>query len=90
MCFFSFNSTLYSFANGDILFTQSLVDSLVSIFDDPSLPIDKNSLFVVGQRVNVLMVTAADASTFENITKAAKLRGKAFTTMAEDFFITDR
>ena len=69
---------------------MSLVDSLVTIFGDPSLPLNNKSLFVVGQRVNVPMVTAADALTFENLTKVAKARGKLFVTMAEDFFITDR
>lgn len=86
----SFNSTLYAFANGDILFTQSLVDSLLAILNDPSLPLDDKPLLVVGQRINVAMVTEQEASTFSNLTRMAKARGKIFTTMAEDFFITDR
>ncbi|KAK7114843.1 uncharacterized protein [Littorina saxatilis] len=85
-----FNSTLYSFANGDIIFTHSLVDSLQAILSDRSLPLDKNHLLVVGQRTNVGMVKDTEAATFDAIAKVAKARGKLFTTMAEDFFITDR
>ncbi|XP_076449192.1 uncharacterized protein LOC143285679 [Babylonia areolata] len=86
----NFNSTLYAFANGDILFTKGLLDSLRAILDDPALPLDKHPLLVIGRRTNVAMVTEAESATFDNITRIAKDRGKLFMAMAEDFFITDR
>lgn len=88
--FAHFNSPLYAFANGDILFSKSLVDTLLAILASAHLPLDSHPLLVVGQRVNVAMVYPYEVETFEGVARIAKTRGKLFTTMAEDFFITDR
>lgn len=80
-----FKSKFYAYCNGDILFTDGLVATLLSTLSfniNPSVP-----MMMVGQRTNVEYVTAQEASTFENIAKAGK-RGKLFTTFAEDYFIT--
>jgi len=81
----NFKSTFYAYCNGDILFTENLIETLVSILN---FNIDfKIPMLLVGQRTNVQDVTEDDASSFDKITKASK-RGKLFTTYAEDYFIT--
>nr|KAG5686931.1 hypothetical protein BaRGS_018920 [Batillaria attramentaria] len=85
-----FDSTLYAFSNGDILFTESLVDTLLAILGSPHLPLDTHSLLVVGQRINVPMVRPYEVTSFDGVARVARTRGKLFTTMAEDYFITDR
>lgn len=85
-----FNSTLYAFANGDVLFTLSLIHTLLAILTSPHLPLDSQPVLVVGTRVNVNMVTARETETFDDIINMARMRGKVFTTMAEDYFVTDR
>lgn len=80
-----FKSKFYAYSNGDILFTDGLVATLLSALSfkvDYSVP-----MMMVGQRTNVQYVTAQEASTFDNVAKAGK-RGKLFTTFAEDYFIT--
>lgn len=83
-----FNSTLYCFANGDILFTTDLVESLRAILTTYF----KNSppLLVVGRRTNVDEVTEEETKTLEGVDKTGKKRGKLFVADAEDYFITDK
>ncbi|XP_070192851.1 uncharacterized protein [Littorina saxatilis] len=39
-----FNTTLYAYANGDILFTDSLVDTLLAVLTSSALPSDSKAL----------------------------------------------
>ena len=84
----AFNTTFYAYSNGDILYTESLVDTLVGIFNshvDLQAPV-----MLVGKRTNVVNVTESEGSSFENLTAVAKSRGGLFTGFAEDYFITTR
>ena len=79
-----------AFANGDILFTESLLDSLHAILADQSLPLTRKHLLVIGQRTNVDNMTEEEALTFEDIVSVARKRGELFTPDGVDYFITDR
>ncbi|XP_045192229.2 uncharacterized protein LOC123548760 isoform X2 [Mercenaria mercenaria] len=84
----NYNSTFYAYSNGDILFTDTLINTLLYLRNS-SLDLDK-PVMMVGQRSNVDNVTESEGSTWGNITKIAKERGKLFTSWAEDYFITPR
>lgn len=81
-----YSAHFYAYVNGDILFTQNLNDTLQFILN--SNVNHSEPMLIVGQRTNVKEVTAEQASTFENITKASK-KGKLFTTWGADYFITN-
>ena len=84
----AFNTTFYAYSNGDILYTESLVDTLVGLVNSQiSL---QAPVLLVGKRTNVVNVTESEGSTFENLTAIAKGRGSLFTGYAEDYFITPR
>lgn len=85
-----YNSTLYAFANGDLLFTKSLVSTLLTVLTAWHLPLDTSPLLIVGLRTNVQNVTSSESATFDDITQTALTRGKAFIKMAEDYFIADK
>lgn len=82
-----FDSFFYAFSNGDILYTDSLINTLLLLLGSPH--IDKPML-VVGVRTNVKNVSKEEAKTFQNITSVAKKRGKVFQVYAEDYFITTK
>ena len=83
----AFNSTFYGYANGDILFTNQIVETLLSIAK--AIDLEKATL-IVGKRTNVVNVTEDEGSSWENITRISKERGQLFTGYAEDYFITQR
>lgn len=85
-----YNSTYYAYSNGDILFTNTLINTLLQLkLSNASVDLSK-PVMLVGQRTNVDNVTEIEGSTWGNITKIAKDRGQLFTGWAEDFFITPR
>lgn len=84
-----YNTSFYAFSNGDILFTERLLETLIIILNTGSLNLSEPTL-IVGQRTNVENVTLEEGSTWENIAAVAKNRGKLFTGWAEDFFVTTR
>ncbi|XP_069134438.1 uncharacterized protein [Argopecten irradians] len=80
------NSQLYGFSNGDLLFTRSLIDSLLAITTSPLL--NNRTYMVVGRRMNTPNVTREEASSWENIVKASK-RGQLMpATYGIDYFFT--
>nr|XP_022310334.1 uncharacterized protein LOC111115783 [Crassostrea virginica] len=83
-----FHSTFYAYANGDILFTDTLLTFLRSVSENETLL--NNTLLIVGQRTNVKNVSAEEAVNFALLKNASKTRGKLFTTWAEDYFITTK
>ncbi|KAL4234707.1 hypothetical protein ACF0H5_006349 [Mactra antiquata] len=84
----NYNSTFYAYANGDILFNEKLVNTLMFLLNST---VDLSSpVLIVGRRTNVDNVTYEEGSAWDNITKAARSRGKLFTGWAEDYFITTR
>ncbi|XP_052817697.1 uncharacterized protein LOC128243790 isoform X2 [Mya arenaria] len=84
-----YNTTFYAYSNADILFTDTLPDSLVQIITNTSLDLTQPGM-IVGKRTNVENVTLDEGSDWYNITWVAKERGKLFTGWAEDYFITTR
>lgn len=84
----NYNTTFYAYSNGDILFTDTVINTLLSLRNS-SVELNK-PVIIVGQRTNVDNVTELEGSTWRNITTIAKERGILFTGWAEDFFITTR
>lgn len=82
----NYNTTFYAFSNGDILFTDTIISTILSLRNS-SVDLNK-PVMIVGQRTNVDNVTELEGSTWSNITAIAKERGKLFTGWAEDYFIT--
>lgn len=81
-----FNSTFYAYANGDILFTDTLIITLLTVLTSS---LNKSRpLMVIGRRTNVDNVTALEARDQITITKAAEFRGTLFSAWGEDYFIT--
>ena len=84
----AFNTTLYAYSNGDILYTNGLVNTLISLIHSD---IDmKAPMMLVGKRTNVNNLTEAECSSWANLSEVARRRGKLFIGEAEDFFITTR
>ena len=83
-----FHSTFYAYANGDILFTDTLLTFLKSVSESETLL--NNTLLIVGQRTNVKNVSAKEAVNFALLKNASTTKGKLFTTWAEDYFITTK
>ena len=100
-----YNTTYYAYSNSDILYTSTLVDTLIgsaynlsylnSTYSDDAFVYGKSVFtqqptLIVGQRTNVPSVTAVEGSTWEGITSVAKDRGVLFFMYAIDYFITSR
>lgn len=81
----TFNTLFYGFSNSDILFTNSLLETLVAITESVDV---KNPIMIVGKRTNVDHVTEVEGSSWQNLISAAQSRGEIFTGRAEDYFIT--
>ncbi|KAL3860540.1 hypothetical protein ACJMK2_010656 [Sinanodonta woodiana] len=81
-----FNSDFYAYSNSDILFTDTLIKTLLSLLAHNSS--SKTHTFIIGKRTNVDNVTMVEGSSWIELTKVAKKRGKIFTGYAEDYFIT--
>ncbi|KAK3085019.1 hypothetical protein FSP39_022943 [Pinctada imbricata] len=83
------SSLFYAYSNGDILFTNQLIESLKAILVSRFVNLS-NPVMVVGRRTNVIDITRKEASSWDNITNTANARGKLFIADAEDFFITTK
>ena len=83
-----FNSTLYGYANGDILFGDDLLQTLSAVHKTCSS--QTSPLLVVGVRTNIVNVTALEAASFKNLHHAAHQRGSLFISISQDYFITNR
>ena len=83
----AFNTTFYAYSNGDILYTDNLVHTLISLTH--SIDMHKPGM-IIGKRTNVDNVTEKEASSWTNISAMAKSRGKLFIGIALDYFITTR
>ena len=84
----AFNTTFYAYSNSDILYTDSLVDTLVALLNSNfnlQAPI-----LLIGKRTNVNFVKEKEISSWKNLKTLAKSRGKLFVDYAEDYFITTR
>ena len=85
------SSTFYAYANGDILFTDTLIHTLLSLANSDIMKDDREQpILIVGRRTNVYNVTKKEAETWFDIQNVTKTRGKLFKADAEDYFITTR
>ena len=83
-----YQSPLYAFVNGDILFTQSLAETLMKILQSELY--NRSAVLVVGRRTNLLNVTRMLATNEVDLTREAIKRGEMFTSWGIDYFITSR
>ena len=83
----NYNTPIYGFANSDILFTDSLIETLAWI----NVSVDLNKpILIIGKRTNVNYVEKKEAETWKRLSIVARSRGKLFRGLAEDYFITSR
>lgn len=80
-------SHFYAYANGDILFTDELLQTLAAVLNSTALP-RHTPIMIIGRRTNVKDVTPPEAGSFQNVSETAYIRGKLYNTWAEDYFIT--
>ena len=83
-----YNTTFYAYSNSDILYTDTLIETLASLINS-SLDLEKPML-IVGKRTNIKFLTEQEGSSWENLTAVSKTRGHLFAPNAEDYFITTR
>ncbi|CAC5385621.1 unnamed protein product [Mytilus coruscus] len=81
----SFSSLFIAYSNSDILFTDSIVKTLIVVLQ--SNLSKTNELLLTGRRINVVNVTDIEASSSKNILKASE-RGELYAGDALDYFIT--
>ncbi|XP_048752638.1 uncharacterized protein LOC125664123 [Ostrea edulis] len=81
-----YNSTFYAYANGDILFTDTLLITLMAILN--SSVNKSHPLMIIGRRTNVDNVTSTDAENQSTLIETTDARGSLFTAWGEDYFIT--
>ncbi|XP_033735981.1 uncharacterized protein LOC117324303 [Pecten maximus] len=82
-----FSTPYYGFANGDILFTDTLLESLSvtrKYFNH-----DEN-VMLTGRRINVPHLTNKELVSYKYMEKVAKDRGELFVISSEDYFITTK
>ncbi|KAK3086495.1 hypothetical protein FSP39_019205 [Pinctada imbricata] len=86
------NTPFLAYVNGDMLFTKSIVATLKSLQKAirSSLFNASYPVLIVGQRLNVMNVSADEIKSEDKIRAMAKSRGKLFTEWGEDYFITTR
>lgn len=82
-----YNTSFYGFSNSDILFTDSLIETLTWL---RKLRMISEPVMLVGKRTNVNYVGKEDIVTWKRLNEVASFRGKLFRGLAEDYFITSR
>ena len=85
-----FSTKYYAFANGDLLFTDSLINTLrtISCSYDVTSP---KGLLIVGRRTNVpaQVISNENAVNWSSLQHISANYGELFQTDAEDYFISD-
>ena len=84
----TYNTTFYGYSNSDILYSNSLVETLTWI-SNASVDL-KKPVMIVGKRTNVIYVKENDTTSWTKLHAVATRRGKLFVGRAEDYFITSR
>ncbi|XP_062585432.1 uncharacterized protein LOC134247109 [Saccostrea cucullata] len=79
-------SAFYGYANGDILFTEGLLKTVLAV--ENMIDVYNNTILMIGQRTNVQNISMQDAGDFELLRNISKQRGELFTAWGEDYFIT--
>lgn len=85
-----FDSVFYGYANGDILFTENLVETLTLIKQYHKQmakpPHNFSSVFVTGRRTNVDITNLTEVWETQTVTQLAR-RGNLMTAYGQDYFI---
>lgn len=81
-------SPLYAFVNGDILFTQSLLETLVSVLQSDLY--QNETVLVVGRRTNVLNVTRETTIDLKVLMNEAVKNDSVITFPGLDYLITSK
>jgi hypothetical protein len=86
----NFQSEFYGFVNGDILFTDTLINTLKHVYCNLG-DRGQNGVLIVGRRVNIPARSIKDETAIswkelDNISRT----GSLFQSDAEDYFITDK
>lgn len=79
-----FQSLFYAFSNADILYDNSLIQTLFATAKTQDL---NKPILMVGIRTNVQNVMPHEVITWDAMKSTAKRRGKLFLRNAEDYFI---
>ncbi|XP_062578077.1 uncharacterized protein LOC134247110 [Saccostrea cucullata] len=79
-------STFYAYANGDILFTEELLKTVLAV--EKMIDIHNDTILIIGKRTNVQNISMQDAENFDLLRNISKQRGELFTAWGEDYFIT--
>ncbi|OWF41188.1 uncharacterized protein LOC110462820 [Mizuhopecten yessoensis] len=83
----NFSTHYYGYANGDILLTETLLESLSTARKHFNR--DEN-VMLTGRRINVPHLTNKELVSYQYMEKVAKERGKLFVISSEDYFITTK
>lgn len=81
-----FKSSFYAYANSDILFDESLIETLQFIETEMN---DSMPLLLTGRRINVQDLTASEAHPLSNLQRVVQERGELFQVDAQDVFIVN-
>ena len=86
------NSTFYGFANGDLLFDNSLIRTMIVVRENMNSI--QNNVLMVGQRTNVVVYNYSSAAASEftdlNLKNLSKTRGRFDCACAIDYFFLSR
>ena len=83
----SYNSTFYMYANADMLFDESLVNTLHKLETEVDLEQVNHRVLVIGKRRNYVMSVGERFHSIPEVT-AASYNAPLFTQWAMDYFIT--
>lgn len=81
----TFRTPYFGFANGDIIFTDSLLESLLKMKNIFS---QADNIMLTGRRINVPGLRLKELVSYKHIEKVARERGTIFVISSEDYFIT--
>ena len=82
-----FKSVFYGYANGDVLFDESLTHTLWSVFGNTSI----TRPFIIGRRANVKVKLSSKLYSPSLVREMARRKeARLFVSEAQDYFITSR
>ena len=82
----NFKTKYYAYANGDILFTENLILTLLDMLHN--YDIMNHTILTIGRRTNVKNISKKEAVNFTLLRDTLTGRGEIFTPWAIDYFIT--
>ena len=84
----SFNTSWYGYSNGDILFMNDFIETMIEINEIFNA---NHRVLVTGQRTNIQNLTAKiDVTDFTMLKQFGQVHGQLYKTDAEDYFVTSK